>query len=161
MTRRPLPGPTEPMRAIALASTVRAAWRRGIAVVVLGLFAVACANNSRPVSQANYSARIVGLWQGTVGDSSESMSIQSDGTFVCQVHPMGFIANTLSQGVSGRINGTWNLTGSRLILIVSGAQNERLENRTASSTIVSFDENKLVLRSDHGETSPFQRTSRL
>lgn len=89
------------------------------------------------------------------------MAINSDGTFVSHVHPMGFIANTLSQGVSGTINGTWNLTGSRVSLIVTGVQNEHLENGTASSTIVSFDENRLVLRSDHGETSSFQRMSRL
>jgi hypothetical protein len=88
------------------------------------------------------------------------MSIDRDGTFVCQLHPMGFIANTLSQGEAGKISGTWNITGTRVTLTVTGAQNERLVNRTASSTIVSFDENKLVLRSDRAETSPFQRMSR-
>jgi hypothetical protein len=136
-------------------------WLGAIAVATLGLFVAACTNNSRPVLEAQYSARIVGLWQGTVGDSKETMTIQSDGTFVCQLHPMGFIANTLSQGVSGSISGKWNITGSRVTLTVTAAQNERLANGTASSTIVSFNEDTLVLRSDRGETSSFRRVHRL
>jgi hypothetical protein len=89
------------------------------------------------------------------------MSINRDGTFVCQLHPLGFIANTLSQGVSGKISGTWNIRGTLLTLRITGSQNERLANSAASSTIVSFNENLLVLRSDRGETSSFERKTRL
>ena len=77
-------------------------WVRAIAIVVLGFCLVSCANNPPPVREAEYSTKIIGLWQGTVGDLKETMSIDGDGTFVCQLLPMGFIANTLSQGVSGR-----------------------------------------------------------
>ena len=132
-------------------------WVTAIAVVVLGFCLASCVNNSPPVPEAQYSKKIVGRWQGTVGDVKETMSIDGDGTFVCQVRPMGFIANTLSQGVTGTIRGTWKITGAIITLRITGANNELLGNRIASSTIVAFKENELVLKSDRGETSSFQR----
>jgi uncharacterized protein (TIGR03066 family) len=132
-----------------------------IAVVVLGFCLASCAYNSRPVSEADYSTKIVGRWQGTVGDLKETMSIDGDGTFVCQLHPTGFIANTLSQGVTGTIRGTWKITGAMITLRITGAENERLRDRMVSSTIVAFKEDELVLKSDRGETSRFQRVGAL
>ena len=132
-------------------------WVTEIAAVVLGFCLASCANNSPPVSEAEYSTKIVGRWQGTVGDLKETMSIDGDGTFVCQLQPMGFIANTLSQGVTGTIRGTWKITGAIITLRITGAENEGLRNRIASSTIVAFKEDQLVLKSDRGETSPFRR----
>jgi len=136
-------------------------WVRAIAVVVLGFCLASCVNNSPPVPEAQYSTKIVGRWQGTVGDVKETMSIDGDGTFVCQVHPMGFIANTLSQGVTGTIRGTWKITGAIITLRITGTENERLRNRIASSTIVAFKEDELVLKSDGGGTSSFQRVRAL
>ena len=136
-------------------------WVRAIAVVFLGFCVASCANNSSPVPEAEYSTKIVGRWQGTVGDLKETMSIDGDGTFGCQVHPMGFIANTLSQGVTGTIRGTWKITGAMITLRITGAENERLRNRMVSSTIVAFKEDELVLKSDRGETSRFQRVGAL
>jgi len=134
-----------------------APWVRAIAVVVLGFCLASCVNNPTPVPEAEYSTKIVGRWQGTVGDLKETMSIDGDGTFVCQLHPMGFIANTLSQGVTGTIRGTWKITGAIITLRITNAENEVLRNRITSSTIVAFKEDELVLKSDRGETSPFQR----
>ena len=134
-----------------------ATWARAIAVVVLGLGLASCSNNSSTVPQAEYSTEIVGHWQGTVGDMKESISIDGDGTFVCQLRPMGFIANTLSQGVTGAIRGTWKITGPRITLRITGAENERVRNRIVSSTIVAFKKDELVLKSERGETSPFER----
>jgi hypothetical protein len=128
-----------------------------IVAVVLGFFLASCANHSTPVPEAEYSTKIVGRWQGTVGDSRETMSINGDGTFVCQLHPGGFIANTLSQGVTGTIRGTWNITGAIITLRITGAKNERLENRITSSTIVAFKKDELVLKADNGTTSLFRR----
>ena len=136
-------------------------WVRAIAAVILGFCLASCANKSPPVPEAEYSTKIVGRWQGTVGDLKETMSIDGDGTFVCQLHPMGFIANTLSQGVTGTIRGTWKITGAIITLRITGEENERLGNRIASSTIVTFKEDELVLKSDRGETSPFQRVRAL
>jgi hypothetical protein len=70
---------------------------------------------------------------------------------------MGFIANTLSQSVIGTIRGTWKITDAIITLRITGAKNELLGNRIASSTIVAFKEDELVLKSDRGETSSFQR----
>ena len=136
-------------------------WVRAIAVVVLGFSLVSCAKNSPPVPEAEYATQIVGHWRGTVGDLKEAMSIKGDGTFVCQLHPMGFIANTLSQGITGTIRGTWKINGAIITLRITGEKNERLENRMASSTIVAFRKDQLVLKSDRGETSPFQRVRAL
>jgi hypothetical protein len=132
-------------------------WAKAIAPVVLGFCLASCANNPSNVPEAEYSTKIVGRWQGTVGDEKETMSIEGDGTFVCQLHPTGFIANTLSQGVTGTVRGTWRITGPILTLRITGSENEHLRNRIASSTIVAFKEEKLVLKSDRGEISPFQR----
>ncbi len=134
-------------------------WVRAIAVVVLGFCLASCANNSSTVPVADYSTKIVGRWQGTVGDDKETMSIEGDGTFVCQLHPTGFIANTLSQGETGTVRGTWKITGAIITLRITGSENEHLKNRIASSTIVAFEADKLVLKSDRGETSPFRRVS--
>ena len=138
-----------------------APWVRAIAVGVLGFCLVSCAKNSPPVPEAEYSTRIVGRWQGKVGDLKETMSIDGDGTFVCQLHPMGFIANTLSQGITGTIRGTWKINGAIITLRITGEKNERLGNRMASSTIVALKEDELVLRSGRGETSSFQRVRAL
>ena len=136
-------------------------WARAIAVAVLGFCLASCANNSSTVPEAEYSTEIVGRWQGTVGDLKETMSIDADGTFVCQLYPAGFIANTLSQGVKGTVRGTWEITGAMVTLKITDEKKERLENRTAASTIVAFKKDELVLKSDRGGTSPFQRVRAL
>jgi hypothetical protein len=104
---------------------------------------------------------IIGRWQGTVGDLKETMALNADHTFVCQLQPTGFIANTLSQRVTGTIRGTWEITGATITLNITDAENESLRNKTASSTIMAFKEDELVLRSDRGETSSFQRVRSL
>lgn len=85
------------------------------------------------------------------------MSIKSDGTFICQLHQTGFIANMLYPAVPGTIVGTWRIAGNIVTLMINGAKSERLLNTTASSVIVSLNENELVLKSDRGETSSFVR----
>ena len=132
-------------------------WTRSIILIVLGFFLGACTNNLTPVPEAEYSTKIIGSWQGTYGDSKETMSISSDGTFVCKVHSTGFIATTLSQSLPGIISGTWKMTGAVITLSITGAKNERLANRIASSTIESFKVDELVLKSNNGETSLFRR----
>jgi len=127
----------------------------------LGLYVASCANHSPTVPEEEYSTKIVGRWQGTVGDVKETMSIENDGTFVCRVRPQGFIANTLSQGVTGTVYGTWKITGTLISLRINGAKNERFGSRVASSKIVAFKQDELMLRSDRGETSPFERVRAL
>jgi hypothetical protein len=123
----------------------------------LGFCLATCADNSLPVPEAEYSTKIVGQWQGTVGHFKETMLLDGDGTFLCKLYPTGFIANTLSQGVTGTIRGTWKITGAMITLRITSSENEHLSDKVVSSTIVSFKTNELVLRSDRGETSPFQR----
>lgn len=135
----------------------RTPWIRAIAVVIGGFCLASCSHNSSTVPETEYSTKIVGNWQGTIGRQNETMSINADGTFVCRVQPMGFIARTLSQTAAGTVYGTWKVTGAIITLTISGAENESLSNRITSSTIVAFKEDELVLKSDGGETSPFQR----
>ncbi|MDQ6618535.1 MAG: hypothetical protein M3Z31_02365 [Pseudomonadota bacterium] len=134
---------------------------RAIAIAMLGLFLAFCGNNSSRVPEAEYSAKLVGSWRGTVGDLKETMAIHGDGTFFCELRPMGFIANTLSQSATGTVEGTWKITGAIITLRVTGAQNEPLRNTIASSTIVAFSEDELVLKSDRDLTSSFQRVRAL
>jgi len=137
-----------------------APWVRAIAAGVLISCLASCANNSSPVPATEYSTKILGHWQGTVGDLKEDMAINGDGTYVCQLYPRGFIANTLSQVVPGKISGTWNIIGDILTLKIKAAENELLTNRMTSSTIAAFKENELVLKSG-GESSTFVRVRAL
>lgn len=133
------------------------AWTRTIAFIILGFCLATCTKNLTPIPKEQYSTKIIGSWQGTVGDSKEIMSINKDGTFVCKVHSTGFIANTLSQSLPGSISGTWKITGEMITLKITGAKNEQVENRIASSIIMGFKEDELILKSDHAGTSTFQR----
>jgi hypothetical protein len=138
----------------------RSPWVGHIAVVVMGLCERPCATKGAPVPEAEYSTAIVGRSQGTVGDFKEALAIDGDGTFVCKLHPTGFIANTLSQSVTGTIRGTWNITGTTIALMITSADNERLKNRITSSTIVAFKAGALVLKTDRAESSTFRRSAR-
>jgi hypothetical protein len=55
------------------------------------------------------------------------------------------------------IYGTWKINDAIIALSITGAQNENLRSSVALSTIVSFKEGELELKSDRGETSLFQR----
>jgi hypothetical protein len=117
----------------------------------------ACSPAVVPVGEADYSATIVGDWRGTVGDTSESISFGADGGFVSQVRPRGFISNTLGQGITGTIRGTWAINGKSMTLNIESAENERVLNRAATSRIEMFNSTELVVKSDSGETSTFVR----
>ena len=145
------------MKGVGLMKSNCTTWVTAIAIVVLGFCLASCTHNSSPIPEAEYSTKIVGYWQGTVGDLKETMSIGGDGTFVCQLHPTGFIANTIFPRVTGTIHGTWEITGAIITLRITGAENETLRNRIASSTIMALKEDKLLLKSDRGVTSTFQR----
>jgi hypothetical protein len=132
-------------------------WITTILFVVIGICLASCAERATPVALAEYSTSIVGHWQGKVGDLKETMTIAGDGTFVCRIHPMGFLANTLSQSVPGQVSGTWNINGAIITLKITGEKHEHLGNRITSSTIESFKDDELTLKSDRGETSSFQR----
>ena len=116
----------------------------------------ACTRTS-PVTEADYRAKLVGDWLGTVGDTKEAISFKADGNFIAQVRQAGFISNTLSQGTTGTIRGIWSVAGKTITMRVTGADKENRQNKETSSTIESFTQNELVVRSVSGETSTFMR----
>jgi hypothetical protein len=125
------------------------------------LLALACIFSSctpaKPVAEADYGAKIVGNWMGTVGEMKESITFSADGTFTSQLRPTGFISNTLGQGVTGTIRGTWVLSGKTVTLKITSTEDERVKNSTTSSTIMAFSQDELTMKSDRGETSMFTR----
>ena len=133
---------------------------------VLGLllalaFCISACTPAKPVEEAEYSAKIVGNWLGTVGDMKESITFSADGSFIAQVRPEGFISNTLSQGVTGTIRGTWAINSKTITLKIISAEDERVINSVTSSTIMVFNPNELSMESDRGETSTFERAEPL
>ncbi|MEI7868481.1 MAG: hypothetical protein WCI11_11365 [Candidatus Methylumidiphilus sp.] len=124
-------------------------------------FGISSCTPVEPVAEADYGAKIVGNWLGTVGDMKESMTFSADGSFIAQVRPRGFISNTLSEGVTGTIDGTWAINGKNIILKITSAEDERVKNSVTSSTILAFDQNELTIKSDRGETSMFRRAASL
>jgi len=133
---------------------------------VLGLllvlaFCISACTPAKPVEEAEYSAKIVGNWLGTVGDMKESITFGADGRFIAQVRPEGFISNTLSQGVTGTINGTWAINAKNITLKIISAEDERVINSVTSSTIMAFTSNEVSIKSERGETSTFERAESL
>ena len=124
-------------------------------------FCISACTPAKPVEEAEYSAKIVGNWLGTVGDMKESITFSADGGFIAHVRPAGFISNTLSQGVTGTINGTWAINAKTITLKIISAEDERVINSVTSSTIMAFNPNELSMKSDRGETSTFERTEPL
>jgi hypothetical protein len=128
-----------------------------IRTVALLAFLMSCSSSGTPVPQADYAARIVGGWQGTVGDVSETITFDIDGKFVSEVRPRGFISNTLGQGVTGTVRGTWQISGNAITLNVTSAQDARLADTATRSTIEKFESDEIVVRSQKGDTSTFRR----
>ncbi|MGE0035809.1 MAG: hypothetical protein AB7S93_09260 [Xanthobacteraceae bacterium] len=129
-------------------------------VCLLGLlfaFGLAACSADTPVAEADYPAKLVGEWIGTVGDTKESMKFNADKTFEAWVRPTGFISNTLGQGVTGTIRGTWTIAGRVVTLNVDSATYERVVNRVTTSTIESFKTNELVVKSGIGTVTTFTR----
>ena len=116
-----------------------------------------CSPDGVPVGEAEYLAKIVGTWQGTVGDRNEIISFDADGRFVSQERRRGFISNTLDQGVTGTIRGTWLIKGKTITLNISSAEDVSVLNRTTTSTIEAFKSNELVVKSITGNPSTFVR----
>ena len=116
---------------------------------------------AEPVPEAEYGAKIVGNWLGTVGDMKESITFSADGSFIAQVRPQGFISNTLSEGVTGTIRGTWAINGKNITLKITSAEDERVKNSVTSSTILAFSQDELSIKSERGETSTFLREASL
>jgi hypothetical protein len=71
----------------------------------------ACSRDVTAVGETEYAAKVVGEWRGIVGDTNETVSFAADGKFVSQVRPRGFISNTLGEGITGTIRGTWATNG--------------------------------------------------
>jgi hypothetical protein len=116
---------------------------------------------AKPVAETEYSAKIVGNWLGTVGNMKESITFGGGGSFIAQLRPQGFISNTLSQGVTGTIRGTWAINGKTIRLKITSAEDERVNNSVTSSTILAFNQDELSMKSDRGKTSTFTRVSSL
>lgn len=110
------------------------------------------------VPESEYPTKIIGSWEGTVGNLKEVMILKPDCTFVCHVRPLGFIANTLSQSLPGTIYGRWLITDAKINMEITDEKNERVENDNTSSLIVALKQNSLVLKSSDGDSSVFNRT---
>ena len=111
----------------------------------------------KPVAEADYGVKIVGKWLGTVSNMKESITFNGDGSFIARLRPQGFISNTLSQGVTGTIRGTWAINGKTITLKITSAEDERVKNSVTSSTILAFNQDELSMKNDRGETSTFTR----
>ena len=121
------------------------------------LLTASCSANVAPVKEAEYSAKIVGDWIGTVGDMQETISFSADGRFVSHLRPQGFISNTLGQGMTGTVGGAWAIKGKSMTLNITSAEDERVLNKSTTSTIELFKPNELVVKSSADGTSTFVR----
>jgi hypothetical protein len=121
------------------------------------LLTVSCSPNVAAVNETEYSTKIIGDWMGTVGDMKEAISFSADGRFEAHLRPQGFISNTLGQGVTGTIGGTWAIKGTSITLSITSAEDERVLNKSTTSTIEAFRPNELMVKSSNDGTSHFVR----
>jgi hypothetical protein len=142
---------TAPLARVAIAM------RAVLPGILLATLVMSCSPSETPVPRADYASRIVGGWQGAVGDVTETITFSADGKFVSEVRPRGFISNTLGQGVTGTVRGTWQIDANAITLNVTSARDARLGDTATKSTIEKFEPNELVVKSDRGETSTFRR----
>jgi hypothetical protein len=131
-----------------------------VLLLVLALSVSSCTPD-KPVAEAEYSAKIVGNWLGTVEDMKESITFSGDGSFNAQLRPQGFISNTLSQDATGTISGSWVINGRTITLQITSAEDVRVKNLATSSTILTFNQDEISLKSDQGEISTFTRATSL
>lgn len=85
----------------------------------------------------------------------ESITFSADSRFIAQLRPQGFLSNTLSEGVTGTINGKWAINGKNISLKITYAEDERVKNSMTSSTILAFNKDELTIKNGRGETSTF------
>jgi len=131
---------------------------KSIGLLFILILGVAACSPVKPVVESSYATDILGSWQGTVEGMNETITFRDDGSFKALVRPGGFISNTISEGVTGSISGTWALDGQTITLQITGSEDEQVLNRKATSTILSFNQTELVLKSGGGETSTFTRS---
>ncbi len=127
-------------------------------VVLLALPMLACEREGAVLAESQYQAALVGNWRGDVDGDSESISFQADGRFSSEVLPTGFISTTLDQGVPSSVRGAWTLQGNVITLNIDQASGAPPANMATTSTIASFHENALMVKSDTGQTSTFIRS---
>lgn len=127
-------------------------------MLMLALGLAGCEREGALLTESQYQGALSGDWSGSVGDEQESISFREDGRFNCKALPTGFISTTLGQGVAGTISGTWTLQGNVINLAIDQTSNEEPLNLATRSTIVTFNQNQLVVKSDSGATSTFIRT---
>jgi hypothetical protein len=108
--------------------------------LILALSLLSCApDEDATIREAQYAAKIVGDWQGIVGDVRETISFSADGKF------------------TSHVRGTWAIEGNVITLSIDSADMANVLNKTATSTIEMFKQNELTVRSSRGETSTFVR----
>ena len=132
-------------------------WASIVLTAILGLALTCCAKKEITIPEVEYASKIVGCWQGTVSSQQETMSLADNGTFVCKLVPTGFISTMIFPRPPGRVSGTWSVSGTIVNLRITDERNENLASQLASSTIVAFTGDKLVLKPSNGEVSSFQR----
>ena len=115
------------MRSGALAG-MKAARLSVLRLLLAGVLG-SCSPDGGPIAEEQYAAKIVGDWQGSVGDERETISFAADGGFTSQVRRRGFISDTLGQGVTGTIHGTWTISGKSITLNISSAEDVRVVAR--------------------------------
>ena len=127
---------------------------RALLVVLLAVGLSACERAGTELTEPQYQTALVGDWQGNVGAESESIRFEADGSFSCQLQSNGFIGSTLGQGRKGTVSGSWVLQGDVITLDIDSASSGQ---PATTSTIVSFKQNQLVMKSAGGDTSTFVR----
>jgi hypothetical protein len=125
--------------------------------LLFGCGLAACSPYETAVGEADYQAQIVGNWQGQVAGENETMSFAANGDYMCLVRSGGFISTTLGQGVTGRIRGTWTISGRTITLTLKSAEHESVLNSVAIATIETLEPNELFVKGGTGATSIFLR----
>ncbi len=111
--------------------------------------------SSTPIPENEFSQAIVGEWLGTVGNMKESIKFKNDGTYIATLHPSGFLYNTIPDGITGTVSGTWSITGQIITLKITDTEKENVINTETKSTILEFYKGEIILKDEKGEKTTF------
>ena len=76
--------------------------RFSLLVLIFAFNLPSCAPDGATIGEAQYAAKIVGDWQGTVGDMKETMSFNADGNSFRKYVPEGSSATLLAKASLAR-----------------------------------------------------------
>jgi len=116
------------------------------ALAIIALLAGCAPATPEPIDAAH----LAGRWELTTGSEIEWLDIDAAGTFTGTIHGRGFLAETLSQGPSAKLNGDWSLDGRRITFSITNSSDDALIGQVQTYEIGTLTNRTMTTRDEDG-----------